>query len=74
MPQRANSATLNVQPRQRRAVYADLVAVPAGSSVKDLLSRLDIPESELRDSLRKLDGAGLAERVKGAWRAIPLEE
>jgi hypothetical protein len=73
MAQRADSATLNVQPRQRRQVYEELAKVPAGRSVKELLDARDIPEAELRETLRKLDDAGLAERVKGTWRAIPLD-
>jgi hypothetical protein len=73
MSPRADAATLNVQPRQRRDVYDGLGAAPDGSSVKDLLRRFDIPESELRETLRKLDAAGLARRVKGTWRAVPLE-
>jgi hypothetical protein len=73
MPPRADTVALNVQPRQRRDVYEGLAAVPAGSSVKNLLHRFEIPESELRESLRKLDAAGLARRVKGTWRAVPLE-
>jgi hypothetical protein len=73
MPPRADSATLNVQPRQRRDVYEGLAAVPDGSSVKDLLRRFDIPESELRETLRRLDAAGLARRLKGTWRAVALE-
>ena len=73
MPPRADSARLNVQPRQRRAVYADLAAMPTGSSVKDLLGRLEIPESEVRETLRKLDAAGLARRERGTWRAVSLE-
>ena len=32
-----------------------------------------IPEAELRETLRKLDAAGLAKRVKGTWVAVPLE-
>jgi hypothetical protein len=68
-----DAATLNVQPRQRRDVYESLAAVPEGSSVKDLLSRLDIPETELRETLRKLDAAGLARRLKGVWLAVPLD-
>jgi len=32
-----------------------------------------MPESELRDALRKLDAAGLARRTKGTWSAVPLE-
>jgi predicted ArsR family transcriptional regulator len=73
MPSHASSATLNVQPRQRRAVYQNLTAVPGGSSVNDLLGRLEIPESELRETLRKLETAGLVRRLRGKWQANPLE-
>lgn len=73
MAHRADSAALNVQPRQRREVYAGLARMPEGRSVKDLLRDLDIPESDLRETLRRLDDAGLAQRVKGTWRAVPLE-
>ena len=73
MPPQANFAALNVQPRQRRDVYEALTAVPEGSTFKDLLPRCAIPENELRETLRKLDAAGLAERVKSTWRAVPLE-
>jgi predicted ArsR family transcriptional regulator len=72
MDQRADSATLNVQPRQRRQVYAELAKAPDGRSVKELLQDSDLPEQELRETLRKLDSAGLAQRVKGTWRAVPL--
>jgi predicted Rossmann fold nucleotide-binding protein DprA/Smf involved in DNA uptake len=72
MDQRANTATLNVQPRQRRQVYAELAKAPDGRSVKELLQDSDMPEQELRETLRKLDSAGLAQRVKGTWRAVPL--
>ncbi len=68
-----DSVTLNVQPRQRRAVYEGLAQLPAGRSVKDLLGDFNIPESELRATLRKLDEAGLARRTKGVWCAVPLE-
>jgi hypothetical protein len=70
---RADSATLNVQPRQRRDVYEGLAKLSAGRSVKDLLRDFEIPESELRETLRKLDQAGLVRRTKGTWCAIPLE-
>ena len=73
MFQRADSATLNVQPRQRRTVYMRLAEMPEGRSVKNLLGDLAIPETELRETLRKLDAAGLAKRVKGTWVAVPLE-
>jgi len=70
---RVDAATLNVQPRQRRSVYMWLAEDPAGRSVKRMLEELDIPEVELRETLRKLDAAGLAKRQKGTWVAIPLE-
>jgi DNA-binding IscR family transcriptional regulator len=53
-------------------VYAELAKDPAGRSVKELLQDSDVPEQELRETLRKLDSAGLAQRVKGTWRAVPL--
>jgi len=68
-----NAATLNVQPRQRRSMYEWLADAPEGRSVKTLLGELSIPEPELRETLRKLEAAGLAKRVKGTWVAIPLE-
>jgi hypothetical protein len=74
MAPRPDAAALNVQPRQRRIVYEDLAKVPAGRSVKDLLGEVDIPERDLRETLRKLDAAGLAQRIKGVWRAVPLED
>jgi predicted ArsR family transcriptional regulator len=73
MPPRADAALLNVQPRQRRVVYDALAMVPEGTSAKDLIEKLDIPERDIRDALRKLDAAGLAQRLKGVWLAIPLE-
>jgi predicted ArsR family transcriptional regulator len=72
MAPQGDSATLNVQPRQRRNVYEGLAKAPGGRSVKDLLNELDIPEPELRESLRKLDDAGLAQRIKGTWRAVDI--
>jgi predicted transcriptional regulator len=73
MAQHANFSTLNVQPRQRRMVYEDLAKEPSGRSVKELLRDGNIPEDDLRETLRKLDSAGLAQRVNGTWRAIPLQ-
>ena len=73
MPLRATAVTLNLQPRQRRSVYMWLADQPAGRSVKHLLDDLTIAEPELRETLRKLDAAGLARRIKGTWMAIPLE-
>ena len=70
----ADAATLNRQPRQRREVYAWLAGVETGRSVKSLLDDLDIPEAELRETLRKLTSAGLARRTTSAtWTAVPLE-
>lgn len=73
MVPRADAAALNVQPRQRRQVYEALASAPAGRSAKDLINELDMPERDLRESLRKLDEAGLVLRVKGVWNAVPLE-
>jgi hypothetical protein len=68
-----DAATLNVQPRQRRDVYAWLAGAGACRSVKHLLDELDIPEVELRETLRKLQAAGLARRTSAGWSAVPLE-
>ena len=73
MPLAPNAADLNVQPRVRRVVYEGLANLPAGRSVRDLLGDLGMPESELRETLRKLDQAGLARRTRGTWCAVPLE-
>jgi hypothetical protein len=51
-----------------------LAESPEGLSVKHLLGESDIAEAELRETLRKLDAAGLARRVKGTWVAVPLED
>jgi hypothetical protein len=53
-------------------MYEWLADAPEGRSVKTLLSELSIPEPELRETLRKLDQAGLARRTKGTWCAVPL--
>ena len=68
-----DAATLNVQPRQRRNVYAQLAEAPSGRSVQNLLAELDISEPDLRETLRKLDAAGLARRTRAIWTAVPLE-
>jgi hypothetical protein len=73
MPPQADAATLNVQPRQRRDVYEGLAVLATGTSFKDLRGEFDMPESELREALRKLDAAGLARRTKGTWSAVPLQ-
>ena len=70
MAPRTNPAALNIQPRQRRDVYHALGKVPAGRSVKDLLADVDMPEHDLRESLRKLDAAGLVQRNNAMWRAM----
>ena len=70
---RADAATLNRQPRQRREVYTWLAGAATGRSVKRLLDDLDIPEAELRETLRKLASAGLARRTSATWTAVPLE-
>jgi hypothetical protein len=73
MPLPADAVTLNLQPRQRRSVYMWLAEAPAGLSVKQLLGEFDIAEPDLRETLRKLDAAGLARRTRGTWMAVPLE-
>ena len=50
-----------------------LAETPEGRSVKHLLGDLAIPEAELRETLRKLDAAGLARRTRATWMAVPLE-
>jgi len=66
-------AALNVQPRQRRDAYEALAKVPEGLSVKDLLAEVEMSEADLRQSLRKLDEAGLVKRVGRLWTAVQLE-
>lgn len=72
MTRPADPSTLNVQPRQRRRVYMCLAEAPDGGTVKHLLDVLDITESDLRETLRKLNAAGLARRHGGTWTAVPL--
>jgi DNA-binding transcriptional ArsR family regulator len=69
----ATAAALNVQPRQRRHVYEALAKVPDGRSVKELLEDVEMSEVDLRQSLRKLDEAGLVLRVGRLWTAVQLE-
>ena len=73
MPLVPHAGDLNVQPRQRRVVYEGLAKLHAGGSVRDLLGDFAIPESELRETLRKLDRAGLVRRTRGIWCAVPLD-
>lgn len=68
-----DASTLDRQPKQRRTVYALLEEEPAGRSVKDLLRDSGIPELELRETLRKLEAAGLAQRTRAVWEAVPLD-
>ncbi|HEX3278096.1 MAG TPA: ArsR family transcriptional regulator [Thermoleophilaceae bacterium] len=72
MPPVADSSLLNVQPRQRRSVYEALAKTPDGLSTKDLLADVEMSEPNLRESLRKLDAAGLIMRVGRLWTAVPL--
>jgi predicted transcriptional regulator len=64
---------LNVQPRQRRSVYEALAKAPDGLSTKDLIADVEMSEPELRQSLRKLDQAGLVMRVGRLWTAVRLD-
>jgi len=58
--------------RQRRSVYEALAKTPDGLSTKDLLADVEMSEPNLRESLRKLDAAGLIMRVGRLWTAVPL--
>ena len=73
MPPGADSALLNVQPRQRRSVYEALAKTPDGLSVKELLAEVEMSEPNLRESLRKLAAAGLVLRVGRLWTAVRLD-
>ena len=73
MPPVADSAMLNVQPRQRRSVYEALAKSADGRSVKELLTDVDMSEPNLRESLRKLEAAGLVMRVGRLWTAVRLD-
>jgi DNA-binding transcriptional ArsR family regulator len=68
-----DSIALNVQPRQRRDVYQALAKTPEGRSVKDLLADIGMSEADLRQSLRKLDNAGLVHRAGRLWTAVQLD-
>ena len=69
----ADAAALNVQPRQRRDVYQALAQTPEGRSVKELLAEVEMSETDLRHSLRKLNEAGLVLRAGRLWTAVPLD-
>ena len=67
-----NAATLNVQPRQRRSMYEGAGRLARGPLGQDPAgASSSIPEPELRETLRKLEAAGLAKRVKGTWGGHP---
>ena len=67
-----DASTLDRQPRQRRAVYQHLANGEDGLSVKELLQESDVPEAELRETLRKLQAAGLVQRSRAVWTATPI--
>ena len=73
MAVQADASTLDRQPKQRRTVYECLAKEPDGSSVKNLLEECGLREVELRETLRKLEAAGLARRIRGVWTAVPIE-
>ena len=72
MAAEADSATLDRQPQQRRAVYDCLAKSEDGRSVKALLAEMDVPEADIRETLRKLEAAGLAQRIKAVWIAVDV--
>jgi len=73
METRVDASTLDRQPRQRRAVYEHLAKDGGGRSVKQLLEDSGVPEVELRETLRKLEAAGLVQRSRAVWTAVPVE-
>ena len=68
-----DASTLDRQPRMRRTVYEHLANGEDGLSVKELLQESDVPEAELRETLRKLQAAGLVQRSRAVWTAIPID-
>jgi predicted ArsR family transcriptional regulator len=73
MTMRVDAATLDRQPKQRRTVYESLAQDAEGRSVAQLLQDWSAPEAELRETLRKLEAAGLVERKRAVWTAVPIE-
>jgi hypothetical protein len=71
MATRVDASTLDRQPKLRRSVY-DMLEKAEGRSVKELLHDSSVPEADLRETLRKLEAAGLAQRVKAVWMAVPV--
>jgi len=57
----------------RRTVYEHLANCEGGRSVKELLQESDVPEAELRETLRKLEAAGLVHRSRAVWTAVPMD-
>ncbi len=71
MATRVDASTLDRQPRQRRTAYEHLANLDDGGSVKELLRVWEAPEADLRETLRKLEAAGLARRSGAVWTAVP---
>jgi DNA-binding MarR family transcriptional regulator len=71
MVTRVDASTLDRQPKLRRIVYEHLANGADGRSVKELLEESEVPEAELRETLRKLEAAGLAQRSRSVWTAVP---
>jgi DNA-binding MarR family transcriptional regulator len=66
-----DASTLERQPKQRRTVYKHLASCADGRTVKELLLESEVPEGELRETLRKLEAAGLVQRSRAVWTAVP---
>jgi DNA-binding MarR family transcriptional regulator len=73
MSVQVDASTLDRQPKQRRTVYEFLAKESEGSSVKELLRESGMQEADVRETLRKLEAAGLARRIRAVWTAVPLE-
>ncbi len=73
MTTRVDAATLGRQPKQRRTVYEHLARDAEGRSVSQLLEDSTAPEAELRETLRKLEAAGLVQRHRAVWTAVPID-
>jgi DNA-binding Lrp family transcriptional regulator len=67
-----DASTLDRQPRARRHVYELLADDPEGRSMKELLREAGVPEPELRETMRKLEAAGLVRRSRAVWTAVPV--
>lgn len=73
MATRVDASTLDRQPKQRRTVY-HMLEHSQGRSVKDLLLDSSVPEPDLRETLRRLQAAGLVQRSgRSVWMAVPIE-